>query len=128
MEIRFLNQGINCLALRCTIGDSRNEEFMMPSDRHFDAGFGANADSFHDAAKTLDTDAHKQGFGFNSSRLPMFSELGPKYDCPKSQFLYPSLGLEKMNALFHDVIVVFLIFACRGADADHQTVARQSPW
>jgi hypothetical protein len=48
------------------------EEFLMPLDRHFDSGFGATADSFHDAAKALDDDAHKQGFGLNSSRLPVF--------------------------------------------------------
>jgi hypothetical protein len=48
------------------------EEFMMPLDRHFDAGFGATADSFHDAAKALDTEEHKRGFGLNSSRLPVF--------------------------------------------------------
>jgi hypothetical protein len=48
------------------------EEFLMPLDRHFDAGFGATADSFHDAAKALDTDEHKRGFGLNSSRLPVF--------------------------------------------------------
>ncbi|MFO0968162.1 MAG: hypothetical protein U0793_21610 [Gemmataceae bacterium] len=48
------------------------EEFLMPLDRHFDAGFAATADSFHDAAKALDTDEHKHGFGLNSSRLPVF--------------------------------------------------------
>jgi hypothetical protein len=48
------------------------EEFLMPLDRHFDAGFGATADSFHDAAKALDTDEHKHGFGLNRSRLPVF--------------------------------------------------------
>jgi hypothetical protein len=48
------------------------EEFLMPLDRHFDSGFGATADSFHDAAKALDTDQHKNGFGLNSSRLPVF--------------------------------------------------------
>jgi hypothetical protein len=48
------------------------EEFLMPLDRHFDAGFGATADSFHDAAKALDTEEHKHGFGLNSSRLPVF--------------------------------------------------------
>jgi hypothetical protein len=48
------------------------EEFLMPLDRHFDSGFGATADSFHDAAKSLDTDGHKHGFGLNSSRLPVF--------------------------------------------------------
>ncbi len=48
------------------------EEFLMPLDRHFDSGFGATADSFHDAAKTLDVDDHKIGFGLNSSRLPVF--------------------------------------------------------
>jgi hypothetical protein len=54
------------------IGDPMIEEFMMPLDRHFDAGFGATADSFHDAAKALDTDKHKHGFGLNGSRLPVF--------------------------------------------------------
>lgn len=44
----------------------------MPLERHFDAGFGATADSFHDAAKALDTEEHKRGFGLNSSRLPVF--------------------------------------------------------
>lgn len=48
------------------------EEFFMPLDRHFDSGFGATADAFHDAAKALDTDDHKNGFGLNSSRLPVF--------------------------------------------------------
>lgn len=48
------------------------EEFLMPLDRHFDSGFGATADSFHDAAKALDIDDHKNGFGLNSSRLPVF--------------------------------------------------------
>jgi hypothetical protein len=48
------------------------EEFLMPLDRHFDSGFGATADSFHQAAKALDTDSHKNGFGLNSSRLPVF--------------------------------------------------------
>ncbi len=48
------------------------EEFMMPLDRHFDAGFGATADSFHDAAKVLNSDEHKRGFGLNSSCLPVF--------------------------------------------------------
>jgi hypothetical protein len=48
------------------------EEFLMPLDRHFDAAFGATADSFHEAAKALDKDEHKRGFGFNSSHLPVF--------------------------------------------------------
>lgn len=48
------------------------EDFFMPLDRHFDSGFGATADSFHDAAKALDIDDHKNGFGLNSSRLPVF--------------------------------------------------------
>ncbi len=48
------------------------EEFLMPLDHHFDSGFGATADSFHEAAKALDTDDHKNGFGLNSSRLPVF--------------------------------------------------------
>jgi len=48
------------------------EEFLMPLDRHFDSGFGATADTFHDAAKALDTVEHKHGFGLNSSRLPVF--------------------------------------------------------
>jgi len=48
------------------------EEYMMPLDRHFDAGFGAVADSFHDAAKALDNEEHKHGFGLNSSPLPVF--------------------------------------------------------
>jgi hypothetical protein len=48
------------------------EEFLMPLDRHFDSGFGATADTFHDAAKALDRDEHKNGFGLNSSRLPVF--------------------------------------------------------
>jgi hypothetical protein len=48
------------------------EEFLMPLDRQFDSGFGATADSFHDAAKALDTDEHKRGFGLNSSSLPAF--------------------------------------------------------
>ena len=48
------------------------EEFLMPLDRHFDSGFGATAGSFHEAAKTLDTDDHKDGFGLNGSYLPVF--------------------------------------------------------
>lgn len=48
------------------------EEFFMPLDRHFDSGFGATADTFHDAAKSLDTEEHKHGFGLNRSRLPLF--------------------------------------------------------
>jgi hypothetical protein len=48
------------------------EEFLMPLDRHFDAGFGATADSFHQAAKVLDNDGHKCGFGLNGSHLPVF--------------------------------------------------------
>ncbi|MDF7802087.1 hypothetical protein P4C99_21630 [Pontiellaceae bacterium B1224] len=48
------------------------EEFLMPLDRHFDSGFGATANSFHEAAKALDVDAHKTGFGLSSSKLPVF--------------------------------------------------------
>ena len=44
----------------------------MPLDRHFDSGFGATANSFHEAAKGLDIDDYKNGFGLNSSRLPVF--------------------------------------------------------
>jgi hypothetical protein len=44
----------------------------MPLDRHFDSGFGATADSFHAAAKALDVDEYKHGYGLNSSRLPVF--------------------------------------------------------
>lgn len=47
------------------------EEFLMSLDRHFDSGFGATANSFHEAAKALDSDSHKYGFGLNSSRLPV---------------------------------------------------------
>lgn len=48
------------------------EESFMPLDRHFDSGFGATADSFHNAGKALDIEDHKYGFGLNSSRLPVF--------------------------------------------------------
>ena len=48
------------------------QEFLMPLNRHFDSGFGATADSFHDAAKALDIEEHKFGFGLNRSRLPVF--------------------------------------------------------
>jgi hypothetical protein len=47
------------------------EEYFMPLDRHFDSGFGATADAFHEAAKAIDTDVHKRGFGLSSSRLPV---------------------------------------------------------
>ncbi len=35
-------------------------------------GFGATAGSFYEAAKELSNDAHQDGFGLNSSRLPVF--------------------------------------------------------
>lgn len=48
------------------------EEFFMPLARQFDSGFGATADAFHDAAKAIDTEEHRFGFGLNSNRLPVF--------------------------------------------------------
>jgi hypothetical protein len=53
-------------------GTKMIEELLMPLDQHFDSGFGATAGSFHDAAKSLDVDEHRNGFGINSSRLPVF--------------------------------------------------------
>lgn len=46
-------------------------EFFMPLDRQFDSGFGATGHAFHDAAKALDTEEHRNGFGLNSNRLPI---------------------------------------------------------
>ncbi len=48
------------------------EEFFMPTHRHCDSGFGATADSFHQAARALEAEEHNSGFGLNSSKLPIF--------------------------------------------------------
>ena len=48
------------------------QEFFLPLDRQFDSGFGATASTFHDAAKAIDTDDHRMGFGLSGSRLPVF--------------------------------------------------------
>lgn len=48
------------------------EDYLKPSDQQFDSGFGATAQGFYDAAKALDTDKHKKGFGMSSTLLPTF--------------------------------------------------------
>ena len=44
---------------------------FKPLHLQFDAGFGVTAESFHEAAKTIDTSEFQFGFGRNRSRLPV---------------------------------------------------------
>ncbi|PPD43521.1 MAG: hypothetical protein CTY16_13260 [Methylobacter sp.] len=46
-------------------------EFLKPLECQFDSGFGATANTFHEAAKALDIEEHQSGFGLNRSRLPV---------------------------------------------------------
>lgn len=50
------------------------EEFFIPLERQIDSGFGATANTFHEAAKAIDTEEFEFefGFGLNQSRLPVF--------------------------------------------------------